>query len=808
MKKSYLFLAAAITLVGCSSEELIGDYADNFGKENQAIVFSNRVNKTTRADFTGAEAATKLDNKFVVFGYKGSATGTPSSTVFDNYFVEYTENTANTTESNSSNWEYVGKTPILHATENGIVAQTIKYWDYSANQYDFFAWSTGAAEAVYDEADLADGKVYVTEMAATKATAPATGLVDAYTFTGTAEDLAGCYISDLVTVKKNGKGATDTYGVADYGYSRADNENPVTLKFRQLGTKVRIAIYETVPGYSVRNVKFYTTGAVLTDVSNQIVTDATIFSAGADIYKEGTYTVYFPTVDAPTNADNNQAHITFAPKAGAAQATIVNWGGLNYTGPEMAEKTTGDVFLGRTSNTATFAGDATANYYEVYLPNATGANLNLRVDFTLESIDGSGEIINVKNAKAQVPSIYTQWKPGFAYTYLFKISDKTNGRTGVYDPTQSDDATINSDPAGLYPITFDAIVVNAEDDDQTQETITTVMTPSITSYQKGSEVVNNDEYLAATGDIFVTVNEATIAETDKIVDLTGKAVLYTLPEYRTEAEVVDALQYGTPDADGNVTGRSGLVLTKATSTLTNTVEFGADGNAIEIKDTETEAGAKKALRFTPSAGTYAFVYSPTDPTSITTTDKYEPVTKGVGDDVKGLYRFALTTATGDVQEGVTYFSTTDGVLPTVFLGQGVDNLFTDNAGATPATGYAVTGTTYYYTTDGGATYKEAHNVAYAATGMLTGLYEEGTDPGTFVATTDASPVDGKAYYYKDGENYIFCVFLPQQANGLYELDDTTKEACGDEEKAVNGMIYFDKYTKNNGEYYTKVIKAQ
>ncbi|MCR4837102.1 MAG: hypothetical protein K5899_12115 [Bacteroidaceae bacterium] len=885
MKKSYLFLAAAITLVGCSSEELIGDYADNFGKENQAIVFSNRVNKTTRADFTGAEAATKLDNKFVVFGYKGSKTVEPSSTVFDNYFVEYTENTANTTESNSSNWEYVGKTPILHATENGIVAQTIKYWDYSADQYDFFAWSTGAAEAIYtgtpadpDPADPTDpGQVLVSEMAATKATSPATGLVNAYTFTGSAKALAGCYISDLVTVKKNGKATGDTFGVADYGYSRANNENPVTLKFRQLGTKVRIGIYETVPGYSVKDVKFYTKDGKLDATtagdddtpgvvaSGQIVDSATLFSAGADIYKEGTYTVYFPTVDASTNADNNQAHITFAPKAGAEQAKNVNWGGLDYTGAEKAEKTTGNVFLGRTSNTATFAGDAADNYYVVYLPNSEGANLNLRVDFTLESIDGSGEIINVKNAKAQVPSIYTQWKPGFAYTYLFKISDKTNGRTGVYDPTQPDDATINSDPAGLYPITFDAIVVNAEDDDQTQETITTVMTPSITTYQKGSKVVNNDEYLATTGDIFVTVNDgesyakveginagddvssyykqnestkeyekcgttetavdgtdyyelANILDNGKLQTLTGKAALYTLPEYRTEAEVVDALQYGssvTTDGKEIVTGRSGLVLTEATSTLTNTVEFGADGNAIEIKDTETEAGAQKALRFTPSAGTYAFVYTKA-PATGTPTELYEPVTKADGASVEGLFRFALKAATaGDVQKGVKYFANSDAStgMITAFLGQGVSNLYTRSGAGTDAdpyvftiaSGYAKTGTTYYYK-GAGANYNKAHNVAYADFETETLYTFDGTN---YTEKPAGTPQDGIAYYYKEADDsYTYCVILPQQADGLYELDDTTKVACSNGEKAVNGMIYFDKYTKNNGEYYTKVIKVQ
>ena len=825
MKKRYLFLATAITLVGCSSEELIGDYADNFGKENQAIVFSNRVNKTTRADFIGAEAAAKLGNKFVVFGYKGSKTDEPSSTVFDNYFVEYTENTANATASNSDNWEYVGKTPILHANENGIIAQTIKYWDYSTDQYDFFAWSTGDAEAIYTGTPSAT-QVLVSEMAATKATADGeTGLVNAYTFTGSATALAGCYISDLVTVKKNGKATGDTYGVADYGYSRANNENPVTLKFRQLGTKVRIGIYETVPGYSVRDVKFYTKGGLLEATSagdddtpgvvadGQIVENATLFTTGADIYQEGKYTVYFPTVDAPTNADNNQAHITFAPKAGADQATIVNWGGLNYTGPERTEKTTGNVFLGRTSNTATFAGDAADNYYVVYLPNATGANLNLRVDFTLESTDGSGELIHVKNAKAQVPSIYTQWKPGYAYSYLFKISDKTNGRTGVYDPTQPDGATINSDPAGLYPITFDAVVVNAEED-ATQETITLVSTPSITTYQQNSTVVNADEYTVNGKNIFVTVSE-----NDALATLTGKAALYTLPEYKTEAEVIDALQYGSTTST-KVTGRSGLVLTKVVDTdatddieeiaLTNKVEFGADGNAITV-------GTDQALSFVPTAATtYAFVYTKTASTS--TTDLYEPVTKAVGESVKGLYRFDLEpAAAGDVKEGYTYFpdhTATAGMLTNVFLGQDVGNLYTRSGSGTEtepyvftkASGYAVTGTDYYYTLDNGESYNKATNIAYAAFETAT-LY---TDPSATTPKTDTTPQDGQAYYDAEGK---YCVILPQQTQPatnsyLYIIDEITMVPCDDGDKAVEGMTYFDKYTKNNGEYYTKVIKVQ
>ncbi len=856
MKTKYLFLAAlaGMTLVGCTSDDFIAEAPPVDNNEAMTpIVFSSLKSNFTRDDFTGAEAAKKLGNQFVVFGYKGTKTGTPGVTVFDNYLVKYAENTANTTESNSSNWEYVlneAGVPIKHAKANGIVAQTIKYWDYSQPQYDFFAWSAGSKTPVY-EGNPAAGQVLVSKMAATPETTTTDGvdktsLVEAYTFTGKADDLSQVFISDLVTVKKDGSTA------GKYGETVGYRDHPVTLRFRQLGTKVRIGIYETIPGYSVRGVKFYTTGDVLekdptdpTKLKNgQIVGDATLFSAGADIYKEGTYTVSFPTVDTPDDADNNQAHIAFAPKSGAAQATVVDWGALNYTIAEKGEKTTGNVYLGRTSNTATFAGDADANYYVVYLPNSTGANLNLRVDFTMESIDGGGEVIEVKNAKAQVPSIYTQWKPGFAYTYLFKISDKTNGRTGVYDPTKADDATVNSDPAGLYPITFDALVVNDEDNDKTQETITTVMTPSITTYQQNSTVVNNDEYSVNDNDIFVTVNEG-----DNLVTLTGKAALYTIPAGKTEAEVVDALSikaatteatyaratvaneeafnagqyftqsgsnytlattydanatYYTKTAEATITGRNKLVLTEADCSLTNSVEFGVDGNAITV-------ATDQALRFTPAAATtYAFVYTKTASTS--TEDKYQPVTKAAGVDVEGLYRFDYKASTGDAQKGVTYFSKDNSngytMVPEPFIGQGVGNLYLDANGTEIASGYAKTGTAYFYTVDHGMTYTEAHNVTWGEN-CLRGLYEK--IGNTYEATQDRLPQDNKAYYYHDTTNnvYIYCVFTPENTDSWYVLNERAdKVLCVADETAIDGQTYFDKYTKNNGEYYAKVIKVE
>lgn len=787
MRKN-LFLAALATvmLAACNSdlaEEPLVVTPPTPEPQEVPIVFSSVSNAMTRTEYTGAVAADMLGKKFVVSGYKGSQTAwnaNDNAIVYDNFLVEWIENTANTTASNTSNWEYVGRGPIAHAD---VTQQAIKYWDYTQKQYDFIAWSAGNKKAIYSGTP-GDGQVLVS--AITPATASgANG--KAYVFEGKANDLVGCYIADLVTVKKDGTGK-GAYG------------DPVTLTFRSLGTKVRIGIYETIPGYSVKDVEFYSAAAS----DDADATKPRLFTTETNqIYLEGVYTVFYPTVDAPNNTDNNQAHIKFTGTGG--ESKVVDFGQLQYTGKEDAEKSTGDVFLGRTSSTATMAGDAGSNYYTQYLPNESGTNLNLRVNYTLESIDGTGEIIKVKGATAQVPSIYTQWKAGYAYTYLFKISDKTNGHTGEYDPLHPDDTQYNPDPAGLYPITFDAVVVN-EEEDATQETITLVSTPSITTYQKGSKVVDNDEYLAATGPIFVTVNDGTTASTPDLANgqlqtLTGKVGLYTIPAGHTEADVVDAFQIPDDDAEeGTAKGRNGLVLRNATFTLTDKIEYGVDGNAISV-------GTDQALKFTASPRNYAFVYTKKAPTE--NIAKYQYVTKAAGADVTKLYRnFNLIAVTGDAQPSVVYMSkSATGVLSreSVFLGQSAANLYIKSGDdyTQATTGRAVTGTTYYYTTDGGNTYQQAQTIAYEAFAGTT-LYK---DANVTIEKTESEPANGTDYYTAEG---VYCVILPQQVDGWYQYvySPSDKFECMNGEKALEGATYFDKYFMNNGVYYTKIIKVQ
>ena len=790
MKKNLFLVAlAALAFAACSDDLAEAPPVVTPTPETQEtpIVFNSSSDNTiTRSNYTGEVAADMLGHHFVVTGYKGSQTlwdANDNSKVFDNFLVEWRKNSANTTESNTSNWEYVGIAPIKHATDNGVTRQAVKYWDYTKDQYDFIAWSTGNVPVVYDATSYVPGSNVLVSSINPSAAFGATGT--AFTMQGRADDLSQCYIADLVTVTK----ASGNYG------------KPVTLSFRSLGTKVRLGVYETIPGYSVRDVEFYS--AAKSDDAQ--AARAKLFTTTAnDIYTEGTYTVHYNTVDNTASEDNNQAHISFTGTG--TQETVVDWGSMNYSIAEDAEKTTGAVYLGRSSNTATFAGDPEKNYYEFYLPNELGTNLNLRVNYTLEAIDGTGEVIKVYGATAQIPSVYAQWQPGFAYTYLFKISDKTNGYTGSgYDPTNPD--IVNPlNPVGLYPITFDAVVANSEDAEQ--ETITTVTVPSITTYQQGSAVVDNDEYLASTGDIFITVGDG-----NTLQNLSTKGALYIVPDGYTEADVVDAMQMRDDDdtyGTGAFMARSGDIIYDETSYSTvNQIEFGADGNAITV-------GTDMAMRFSPYPGTtYAFVY--TKKSASTTVAKYVECDywNAVGD----LYRYAYQNATsGDVQEGVAYFTDENSGQVNVFLGQNVKGLKVrtgEGTTASPyvyteASGYAVSGTAanptvYCY----GITNKVALNVAYGNP-KTQGLFEATAAGDSFVATNDTAPVVGKAYYYKELDgSYTFCVMLPQQADGLKVLDKTSYvKVTSTESIGLTGVTYFDKYFQNDGEYYAKVIKVQ
>lgn len=453
MKKYLYYSVAALALASCSSDSFFGTDApprpDN--EEEVAIVFGNQTGRPTRAgQVEGAEAAAKLNNNFIVYGfkYKGAEAidgTTKDPVVFDLYNVNYEDGTAGTTESNTKNWEYVGNDPHQGSSES---EQTIKYWDYESDGYIFSAVSGLGIEATKTKTGTSEyDKGW-------KVNIPAGG------------DLSTLYASDRNPVAK-----------ADFG-------NTVTLTFRALGTKVRFAMYETVPGYSVHVDKFYYDNTAWKNTETNFAINGTFKNANASAATPLTVTYYDDA-----SGIENRPKVTYND----AEVTTGKYGifGANIQAPGQK--------LGTTSPEATY--DQEDKSYTIILPYENDANiLELYVDYTLTSTGGSGEQIKVKHASAKVPANYTQWKPNFAYTYIFKISDNTNGTTG--DPNDPDDPTSDpTDPKGLFPITFDAAVITEETD--LQETITTVSEPSITTYAMGKIVTENDEYTA--GPVYYTI---------------------------------------------------------------------------------------------------------------------------------------------------------------------------------------------------------------------------------------------------------------------------------------------------------------
>ena len=529
--KKILFCSAlaAVALSSCSSDDFMGDTQGSNPSAATAkeISFSGEAGKTTRAgETTGENAATALGNNFVVFGTK--TVGGEAKNVYDNYSVSYS----------NSKWDYVG---TFNSKD-----QTIKYWDYSASKYDFIAYSLGKG---------------TTKATATNITS--TG----YTLTGSADALAGCYIADKVTVEKK------------------DFQKAVTVKFYSLAAKVTIGIFEIIPGYSVKNVKFYTNG---TETSP---------SATAP-------TLYANSNTIPTSNAGNQMKVTYTADANkptikfdenVSTASSITFGALSMTGDK----------LGTTNPTA--SKPATLN---TVLPASVGP-LTLKVDYTLVSDDNSGEEINVKGTTAVVPSTFTNWEANHAYTYIFKITDKTNGTTGD-----------SKDPAGLFPITFDAVVTKTEIGNQ--ETITVMNQPSITTYAKET---SGKEYKA--GNIYVSTSDTENLTLGTAENQTSNCALYTVTTTgsypATEALVEQCLaQQGTGDSKTLKIGNNTITVTKAKG-----LSIVSNIDATDTSDGKAISG--NFAKFTAKENTtYAFEYTKTSTNGKdggTKTTKYYKVIK-------------------------------------------------------------------------------------------------------------------------------------------------------------------------------------
>lgn len=487
MKKKLFFAAVAlVALAGCTSDEYVGEINSPTSNDEGAINFNLNVPKVTRTDQVGEEAASTLGSTFYVYGIKNESSDGAGDVdskhfVFKNYVVKYGANTAYTTTSNTKDWEYVGyqlteneKDNITDNSYDADQTQTIKYWDYGADDYTFYAFSAQSS-------DIESGNLTVAKIQNDDTSVYGNG----YTVTlETGASLDNLFFSERVNIKPDNPALTDRTAVNHYGGN-------VTFRFHNAATKVRVAMYETIDGYSVTINKFSVDedGAdpAFDDMEDEVTDNFAANLTNSVAGNPGTLTVtYYDDTDLEVE---NHPILSFSPDAAnkvLSLGTNLKEGTVLATNITAPTYDTGD-------DPTTQDKDENGSYTSVFPNKDNTQNLKLKLSYTLTALDTDEEIV-VENATAEIPAGYLQWKPGFAYTYIFKISANTNGSTG-------------QGVVGLYPITFDAVATVNEDG--LAEYITTVSEPSITTFgvnSSGKYITGGSDYPDGS-DIYVTIME-------------------------------------------------------------------------------------------------------------------------------------------------------------------------------------------------------------------------------------------------------------------------------------------------------------
>ena len=517
--KKYIFLAASVlTLASCSSDDFLGDTPGSTPTSaNSAINFGGDAGKITRVTSNEGTPQQMLDGQFLVYGVK-KISETQLVSVFPNYSVWY-DGVKNTTSS-TNGWEYVGDKGAEQLGTGKIKLekdQTIKYWDYSASEYHFVAGSPISAFK-YNVGINNESKEIPSATVSGLA-----GHIEANE-AGPALETNPVYVATPVKVKKE------------------NYQKPVTFTFIRQQSMVRVGFYETIPGYFVSDVHFYAYNDAgnleVTTGNNIILTSSTddYFVGGKDVSGTVTYDWTAPSYTFKYTGDENLKKRK-------------NWyAGKLGTLPETSTAAVNSLY-------GSDKDMATTGYFTVLPTQAEIASpILIKCDYTLNAPE-SGETIKVTGATAAIPEAYSKWEANTRYTYLFKISDKTNGYTGT-DP----------DKTGLYPITFKAAVTESK-----QGTITTFTTPSITTKQDDSVDENSGIKYVINKPITVKVTKSDEGSELKLTsteNTNGYTVVYKFTYPITEAEAqVKGIEAGekvthttldaaknlftfTPDAEG------------------------------------------------------------------------------------------------------------------------------------------------------------------------------------------------------------------------------------------------------------------
>ena len=293
------------------------------------------------------------------------------------FYLAWVGTMANTTSTNTANWEYVG---TVESSE-----QTIKYWDDKHDGHYFWAIGDYSQNGEFDYAST---------------TLPDNIVIENLTLADVSDASKCLYFTSPKYVPE-----------AEYG-------RPVKLVFQRYCSRIRIGFYEDVEEhnegnkrYKVVGMSFYGVNADGTFNTNQAPT-TNVWLKG-DFVNEGdvrlsyTHAAYKGGVDDVTTE-------TIPAENGKSKS--MGFGVLNIVGTESGT-------LPISSSQALFTTNGTSQYTEV-MPFNNEDGLSLQCDIKIRY--GNTEQTQ-QNVMASIPAHYTNWLPNQSYTYIFKIVTKPDG---------------------------------------------------------------------------------------------------------------------------------------------------------------------------------------------------------------------------------------------------------------------------------------------------------------------------------------------------------------------------------------------
>ena len=374
-----LFLFA---FVACTSDE------DGNSDNRLPITFSCSEDGVTRAEVSLSE----FISDFKVYGINGdisgsgnAATFTKKNTVFPDYQVWHTENLANTTSTNTANWEYVGTVEGAYGSEE----QTIKYWDEKRDGHYFWAIGDFSKRGGYDYTESTLPDPHVIE-------------VENITQVDVQDDSKCLYFTKPKYVPKS-----------KYG-------QPVTLTFLRYCSRIRIGFYEDITQsggdkrYKVVGVDFYRVNDDGTFNTNELPT--TNVCLRGNFVNEGKVRLTYTNASfkGGDNIDNVTTE-TVPVENGASK--YMDFGVLNIAGTQSG-------VLPTSSSEALFTTNNGSQYTKV-LPYNNTEGLTLQCDILVRNQNESQ--FTQQNVLASIPAHYTNWQPNQSYTYIFKIVTTPDG---------------------------------------------------------------------------------------------------------------------------------------------------------------------------------------------------------------------------------------------------------------------------------------------------------------------------------------------------------------------------------------------